>query len=199
MNHNYATEGAFKTYIDYLALKRHFTTKTYDYHKYNGKVKASLDAFQTRKDVFFFYKLSLRPERHDLMLSNIVKNPNIWAGDFLEEPAEETYINWKKRLDGLTYHFQQDLKELDDDYKSNFIVPEGQHPKLLSYFLQRKLSLETFTILTNLCNTLDYWNEKVVDKIVAGDKIQLSRKYYPFLDFDRKKFSTIIKSHIASV
>jgi len=44
------------------------------------------------------------------MLSNIVKNSNIWAGDFLEEPAEETYMNWKKRMDGLTYHFQQDLK-----------------------------------------------------------------------------------------
>ncbi len=52
MNHNYATEDAFKTYVDYLALKRHFTTKTYDYHKYNGKVKVSFEAFQTRKDVF---------------------------------------------------------------------------------------------------------------------------------------------------
>jgi hypothetical protein len=199
MNHNYATEDAFKTYIDYLALKRHFTTKTYDYHKYNGKVKASFEAFQTRKDAFFFYKLSLKPARRNLMLSNIVKNSNIWAGDFLEEPAEETYMNWKKRMDGLTYHFQQDLKQLDDNYKSNFIVKDGQHPKLLSCFLQRKLSLETFTILTNLSNVLDYWNETVVDKIVAGDKILLSRKYFPFLDFDQKKFSLIIKNHIAHV
>ena len=130
------------------------------------------------------------------MLSNVVKNTNIWAGDLLEGPAEETYMNWKKRLDGLTYHFQQDLNQLDDNYKSNFIVEDGQHPKLLTYFLQRKISLETFTILTNLSNVLDYWNEKVVDKIVAGDKILLSRKYYPFLDFDRKKFSSIIKNHV---
>ena len=199
MKHNYATEGAFNTYIDYLALKRHFTTKNYDYHKYNGKVKASFESFQTRKDVFFFYKLSQKQERHQLILSNLVYNQNTWAGDILEESGEEIYKNWKKKIDGLTYHFEQDLKKLDDNYKSNFIVPNGQHPKLISLFLQRKISLETFTILTNISNVLDYWNETVVDKIVACDKIQLSRKYYPFLEFDRKKFSSIIKTHIQSV
>jgi hypothetical protein len=199
MNPSYATEDAFRSYIEYLALKRHFTTKSYDYHKYNGKVKASFDAFQTRRDVFFFYKLSKNPDRHELVLSNMIKNPNIWVGEILEETAEEVYKSWKKRIDGLTYHFQQDLKQLDEDYKANFVVSNGQHPKLLSLFLQQKVSLETFTILTNLSNVFDYWNEKVVDKIVAGDKILLSRKYFPFLELDCKKFSAIIKNHINSV
>jgi len=199
MKHNYATEGAFKTYIDYLAIKRHFTNKNYDYHKYHGKVKASFESFQTRKDVFFFYKLSQKPERQKLILSNMIRNPNVWAGDILEETAEEVYTAWKKRIDGLTYHFQQDLKQLNEDYKSNFVIPNGQHPKLLSLFLQQKLSLETFTILTNLSNVLDYWDKSVVDKIVAGDKILLSRKYFPFLELDCKKFSAIIKNHINSI
>lgn len=195
MNPNYATEGAFKTYIDYLALKRHFTTKNYDYQKYNGKTKASFDTFQTRNDAFFFYKLSQRPERHNLMLSNIVKNPNTWIKDILEETGEEIYTDWKKRIDGLSYHFEQDLSKLDDDYKSNFVVINGQHPKLLSLFLQRKISLETFTILTNISKVLDYWEQNVVDKIVAGDKITLSRKYYPFLNIDKERFSKIIKDN----
>lgn len=199
MNPNYATEDAFKTYIDYLALKRHFTTKTYDYHKYNGKVKGSFESFQTRKDAFFFHKLSQNPNRHLLLLANIVNNPNMWVGDLFEQTAEDVYLAWKKRIDGLTYQFQQDLKLLDDDYKSNFIVREGQHPKLMSLFLQRKVSLETFTIITNLSNVLTYWDENVVDKVVAGDKILLSRKYFPFLEIDRKKFSSIIKTHLESV
>jgi len=196
MKHSYATEDAFKTYMDYLALKRHFTTKSYDYHKYNGKVKASLDAFQTRKDLFLFYKLSKRPERQHLILSNMIKNPNIWVGDILEESADEVYKAWKKRIDGLTYHFQQDLKVLDENYKENFVVQDGQHPKLLSLLLQQKLSLETFTILTNISKVLEYWEQSVVDKIVAGDRILLSRKYFPFLDIDCKKFSAIVKNHI---
>jgi hypothetical protein len=199
MNPNYATEDAFRTYIDYLALKRHFTTKTYDYHKYNGKVKASFDSFQTRKDAFFFHKLSQNQNRNKLLLSNIVHNPNTWVGDLFEQAAEDVYLAWKKRIDGLTYQFQQDLKLLDDDYKSNFLVKEGQHPKLMSLFLQRKVSLETFTIITNLSNVLTYWDENVVDKVVAGDKILLSRKYFPFLEIDRKKFSSIIKNHLENV
>ena len=199
MKPNYATEAAFKTYIDYLALKRHFTTKSYDYHKYNGKVKASFESFQTRNDAFFFYKLSQRPENQQLIISNMVQNPDVWIRDIVEETGEEIYKSWKKRVDGLTYHFQQDLKQLDEDYKSNFIVIGGQHPRLLSLFLQRKISLETFTILTNISNVLDYWENNVVDKIVACDKIELSRKYYPFLEVDRKKFSVIIKNHLTSV
>ncbi len=199
MNPSYATEGAFNTYIDYLALKRHFTTKTYDYHKYQGKVKASFNTFQTRNDVFFFYKLSQRPESRNLILSNLIHNPNVWVRELLEEKGEERYIGWKKRIDGLTYYFQQDLKQLDDDYKANFVVPNGQHPKLISLVLQQKISLETFTLLTNLSNVLDYWAETVVDKLIAGDKITLSRKYFPFLDIDRKKFLAIIKTHTHSV
>lgn len=199
MNPNYATEDAFKTYIDYLALKRHFTTKSYDYHKYHGKVKGSFEAFQTRKDAFFFYKLSQKQYRHKLLLANIVQNPNMWVGDLFEQGAEDTYLSWKKRIDGLTYQFQQELKVLDDNYESNFIVSEGQHPKLLSLFLQRKVSLETFTIITNLSNVLSYWGENVVDKVVAGDKILLSRKYFPFLEIDRKKFKSVIKNHIETV
>jgi hypothetical protein len=198
MNQSYATDDAFNTYIDYLAHKRHFTTKSYDYHKYNGKVKASRDAFTTRKDLFLFYKLSKRPERQQLILSNMVKNQNIWVGDILEDTADEVYKAWKKRIDGLTYHFQQDLKQLNEDYKSNFIVNGGQHPKLLSLLLQQKISLETFTILTNISKVLDYWEQSIVDKIVACDKIVLSRKYFPFLDVDCKKFSAIVKDHIQS-
>lgn len=29
----------FEVYQKYLAMKRHFTSDSYDYHKYNGKVK----------------------------------------------------------------------------------------------------------------------------------------------------------------
>lgn len=199
MNPNYATEGAYRVYIDYLALKRHFTSKTYDYQKYNGKTKASFDAFQTRNDAFFFYKLSQNPKSHDLMLSNIVLNPNVWVRELLEDRCEEIYLDWKKRIDGLTHHFNQDLKQLNDDYQSNFVIINGQHPPLLSKFLQRKISLETFTILTNLSNVLKYWEDNIVDKIIASDKINLSKKYMPFLDIDRKKFATHIKSHIQSV
>ena len=48
----------FDTYKTYLALKNHFTKDNYDYHKYCGKVRASVDSFYKRKDRFWFERVS---------------------------------------------------------------------------------------------------------------------------------------------
>lgn len=196
---NYANETSFKAYINYLALKKHFTTKTYDYHKYNGKVKASFDTFQTRNDVFFFYKLSQKQDYHHLLLANLIENPSLWIRDIIDDEGTERYLKWNGRISALTYTISQDLKTLDDSYKENFVVSNGQHPKLLSLLLQRKLSLETFAILTHLANIHEYWETNISDKIVAKDKILLAKKYLPFLDYDRKKISETVKKHFQTV
>lgn len=190
---NYANEASFRAYVDYLALKKHFTTKNYDYHKYRGKVKASFESFRARNDAFFFHKLSKKEEPHRVLLANIVTNPKSWIRDITEESGEETYLAWEKKVQSLTYLFKTELSALDEDYKSNFVVPNGQHPRLITLYLQKKISLETLAILTSISRVLDYWEKEVVDKIVAGDIITLIRKYYPFLRVDEKKFSQIVK------
>ena len=194
MSTNYATKESFETYIDYLALKKHFSTDNYDYKKYNGKVKASFDKFQTRNDVFFFYKLSKKKDYHYILLSNLLKNPNAWIRDLCEEPAFEVYLNWKKKIDSLSYQFSSDLKKLKEDYKENFIVISGQHPYIMSLLLQKQITTETFTILTNISNVFEYWEKEIVDKFIAKDIINLSKKYYAFLDIDDKKYKDIVKN-----
>lgn len=193
MTINYANEESFRVYIDYLALKRHFTTDSYDYKKYNGKVKASFDSFQTRNDAFFFYKLSRKKDWHNMILANILKNPNIWIREILEDKGEQIYAEWEGRIDALTYTFKDDLSRLKDNYADNFIPVQGQHPYVMTLYLQNKISLETFTILSNISNIYDRWSNELVDKVVARDIIRLSKKYYPFLEIDRKKFSEIVK------
>lgn len=190
---NYANEASFRVYVDYLALKKHFTTKGYDYHKYRGKVKASFETFQSRNDVFFFYKVSKKAEPHRLLLANMVSNPKAWIREIAEDSGEKRYLEWEKKIQSLTYTFKNDLNKLNEDYKSNFVVNNGQHPTLMSLYLQKKISLETLAILTHISKTLDYWEKEVVDKFVAGDIITLLRKYYPFLHVDQKKFSQIVK------
>lgn len=193
MSVNYATKEAFNTYIDYLALKKHFTSDKYDYLKYNGKVKASFDKFQTRNDAFFFYKLSNKKNSHHIILANMLKDQKVWVRDLCDENAEEVYFEWKKKMDSITYHVQSQLSQLDDDYKSNFVVKSGNHPHLMTLFLQRRISLETFTILSHLSNVFTYWSDSVVDKFIAYDIMRLSRKYYPFLEFDKEKIKKIVK------
>ena len=194
MREDYSTKEAFETYIDYLALKRHSTSDDYDYHKYNGRVRASFDNFRTRNDVFFFYKLSKEQHTRDLMLANMLVKPNIWVRELLEDTANERYLAWKKKIDSLTQTFKSDLRYLDENFKSNFIVPsDGQHPRLMSLYLSRQITLETFTILCHVSNVFPYWEQNIVDRVVARDIMKLARKYYPFLDVDKKKFSAIVR------
>lgn len=193
MTINYATDESFRVYVDYLALKRHFTTDSYDYHKYNGKVRASFDSFQTRNDAFFFYKLSKNKNWHNMILANILKNPNVWVREILEESGDSIFSEWEGRIESLTYTFKDDLSRLKDNYADNFIPVNGQHPHIMSLYLQNKISIETFTILSNISNVYERWSTEIVDKVISRDIIRLSKKYYPFLEIDRKKFSEIVK------
>jgi hypothetical protein len=190
---NFASESSFRVYVDYLALKKHFGTEDYDYHRYNGKVRASFDKFAVRRDLFFFYKLSKQEDAHGVLLANIVSNPNCWIRDIIEERGLELYRDWIRRKESLTYTFKNELKKLDPDLKENFIVRSGQHPKLMRLFMSKEISLETFTILVAITNSYPYWEKEIVDKIIARDIMVKSRKYFPFLNIDTKKFSQIVK------
>lgn len=195
MTTGYATEAAYKVYIDYLALGRHFTTN-YDYHKFHGKIKAKPETFRTRRDVFFFNKLSTDPNWHEILLANMLKNPKIWIRDLLDESARETHMEWKKKIQSLSYTFSSDLSKLYPRLQDNFIVEDGGHPYLMTLYLRKEITLETITILTHITNVLDYWEKEIVDRFVSRDIIKLCRKYYPFLDIDKKKFSAIVKDKL---
>ena len=192
---SYANEKSFNTYVKYLAIKKHFSTDGYDYHKYNGKVRASFDKFVTRPDVYFFFKLSNMEDSEGVLLSNMIVNSNSWIREIVEDTGERNYLVWKKRKESLTYTFKSELNKLLDDYKDNFEVKGGQHPHIMSLYLQKQISLETITILSHFANIFEYWEQNIVDKIVAKDIIRLLKKYKPFLEINQKKYKEIIKNH----
>ena len=193
---NYATKESFDVYLKYLALKRHFTTESYDFHKYHGEVKASYDSFQTRKDAYFFYKLSKTRHWSDLMIANMIKDPNIWVRDLCEDSAEQTYAEWKRKTDGLTHHFNGELKKLKPNLQDNFVVPNGGHPHIVSLLLRNQISLEFFTILTHITNVFPYWKQQMEYDVVVQDIIKMASKYYPFLNIDKKKFTGLLKTFV---
>lgn len=192
---SYANEETFQWYVKYLAMKRHFTDNNYDYHKYRGKIRASFEKYRTRSDVFFFHKLSQKDDPENLLLANMIVKPNVWIREVIEQEGEDRYIEWVKRRDTLTRIFKNDLNALRNVYQDNFISVKGQHPAIMSLYIQRQISLETFTILTHSANIFDYWGNNIVDKVVSSDIIRLSRKYYPFLNIDEKKFKDIVREH----
>lgn len=195
ISQTFVNDQSYEAYIKYLAMKKHFTTDSYDYFKYNGKVRASMDTFRTRNDSYFFTKLAKREDYLDMMLANMLVKPNIWIRELLDEEANFRYIEWKKRQDSLTHSFKSELKLLDSNYQTNFVSRDGQHPFIMTAYSQKMISLETFTILTHSANIFDYWDKVIVDRIISRDIIRLAKKYKPFLAYDEKKFKDIIRDH----
>jgi len=188
-----ASDDSFNAYVKFLALKKHFTTDNYDYFKYNGKVRANYETFMSRNDAYSFAKLAKKDDPQGLILSNLLINKNIWVRDLLDSEGEARYTNWRKRIESLGYIFKSELAHLNDEYKQNFISRDGQHPLVMTLLLQKKISLETFTILAFITNIFSYWSEKVVDKHVSFDIINKSRKYKPFLEYDEQRFKDMVR------
>ena len=118
-------------YRQYLALKNHFTKDSYDYHKYCGKSRATVQSFYKRKDRFWF-------ERIEFFVSNFITctDPSkLWIGEMIRE-GEERYEQWKKRNQSLSYIFKEETQSLFEDRKVEevFDCSKG-HPLILKKFL----------------------------------------------------------------
>jgi len=196
------TMDGFDTYKTYLALKQHFSNKSYDFFKYNGKVRASPTSYETRKDKYFFEKASKKYKREefiDYVVATITRNSDSWIGNILNEKNQINYKKWQKVTEALAYTFREDLGvlyEYEEDFNKVFKMVDGQHPVLFRLFLRGKVSLETMVLLDDLVNYSDSWYK--YRDIIIDDFLFTMNKYKPFLnnrvDVDKKKYIKIIKN-----
>jgi hypothetical protein len=189
------TESGFKSYQMFLAIQRHFTTKSYDYHKYNGKIKTSYDTFLSRRDAYYFQKLSKHKDPKGLILSNIVRNKKLWIGDLFEENANQIYLDWKRRTDAISHTVRQDISKMKDSYHENFIVVDGQYPFIIQQYMANIITIETTSILTVLSNSHAHWKENILDNVVFPDIMEKLTKYHDFLIYDQKKIKMLVREH----
>lgn len=180
---------AFEAYKKYLALKSHFTNPKYDYFKYQGRVKATPDTFETRKDKYFFYKLSKQKNLEQYLVASFVDlGPSQWIGDLMENmKVNNTYAKWLKRQESLTYQYKNELLALDNNYNKNFEVVDGQHSSLLKLYLQKDVCIETVIILDSITPFIKYWNKNIDDRVVWPEVRNKIDKYKPFVRFNNEK------------
>ena len=183
----------FETYVKYLAIKQHFTQPGYDYFKYNGKVRANPQSFDTRKDKYFFHKLSKMDDVDNYIMVNLLNDPNTWVGDLVSDEGEQHYTAWKKRMESLSYVFKNEINSLDEDLNKNFIIEDGQHPYILRQYLRKNLSLDTFVILEDILKFCKHIDKNVDDTIIWPSVNLKMIKYKPFLTYDKFKMRKILK------
>lgn len=182
----------------YLAVKLHFTNEKYNYHMGSGKAKIGVDAFQRRKDKFLFHKLARKLKDEDVvpfLVSNFVVSGETWTRTLLDEDAEQVYSEWKRKLESLSYTFENDFQKIMNAGKIDdmFAVKGGGHPEVLSMFLQGELTIETMVILNNLMNYLARWDKQITDDVIYPKVATRIRKYGSFLSLDLDKMKKIVK------
>ena len=85
-------------YRCYLSLKNHFTKDKYDYHKYCGKSRATVQSFYKRKDRFWFEKLARNKSDQEIaefFISNFISctDPGkLWIGEMIREEKVDMLI-----------------------------------------------------------------------------------------------------------
>ena len=179
-------------------MSRHFTTNTYDYHKYCGKSRCSLKSFYSNKSRFFFEKLS-RKYSDDEIINLFVANYSfleisgtIWVGDIVRN-GEENYKNWMRKMQSLSYIFKEEVSILNSkNFDEMFKIEGNKHPKILKEFLQKKISLETLIILNNILDYKKQFDKKLQDPVWEFVSMRIE-KYSPFIHIDSNKFKSILR------
>mgnify|MGYP001175791326 CR=1 FL=1 len=188
----------YECYKEYLAIKRHFQSPSYDYFDYKGRIRTSRVTFSKRKDQYLFTKLSKNYKDEEIktfFVANFVDNENFWITDTLTEQAEISYRDWQKRIQSLSYMFTNDIDKLLDEHEFDelFEIKHGQHPKLLRFCLAKYIMIETFIILNALVNFVPRWDKQIFENIVWPVFRKKAQKYTPFLEVDKTKFRDILR------
>jgi hypothetical protein len=188
----------FETYKSYLGLKNHFTKEKYDYHKYCGKSRATVQSFYKRKDRFFFEKLSRQKndeEVIDFFVSNFVgcDDPqSLWIGDIMRS-GEGRYTDWKKRNQSLSYVFRQETETLFEGQKVDDIFDCSKgHPPILKSFLGGQVCLETMVIYDRIFGYVKNFDKKLQDPVWESVSLKL-KKYSAFIHIDVFSYKKILK------
>ena len=182
-------------------MKNHFTKDNYDYHKYAGKVRATREAFYKRKDRFWFEKFSRQKndkEVVDFFVSNFVSTTDpstMWIGEMIKE-GEGRYIDWKKKVQSLSYVFKEEVDNLFRDKKVDdvFNCSKG-HPPILKSYLGGDTSLETMVICDRIFEYGKDFDKRLKDPVweTVSRKI---KKYDPFLNISVPRYKKILKEII---
>ena len=190
--------NGYDLYCTYQAIKLHFNSENYNFFQYDGKTRVSVDAFQKRRDKFLFHRLA-RKYRDDEMVpflvSNFVHSDDNWTKSLLEEEAESTYREWKRKTDSMSKIYVEDLEKIasKDNFNELFKVEDGQFPKVLTVFLQNDVTIETMVILNNIFDFIRIWDKKISDDIIYPKVSRRIRKYGSFLNVNVDKYKNLTK------
>ena len=189
-------------YKTYLAFKNHFTKKSYNYFKYSGKSRASVQAYNKRKDRYFFERMSRKKtddEIKEYFLANFVEcdDPDrLWIGEIISS-GEDNLKSWTKRSQTMSYMFKTEVEVFvnKENFQQLFSIKGQSHPEVLKKYLQGALSIETMVILDIILGYVRNFDKKLEDPVWTTVSLKI-KKYKPFLNINVDKYKSILKEQV---
>lgn len=196
----------FEAYKLYLSVWQHFSIcNDYNYVKYKGKLgNITGKAYENRKDKYFFEALGER-KRGDLLQYYVANFAHhgvevAWIGDLHSKESEDVYVHWQKRIQSLSYTFEEDLKEVKEfliarglGFDRLFEVEEDEHPIIFRFVQQKMIEVETYIIMDKILGFSKRIATKIKDSYIFPSEQYRYDRYAEFLNLDNDKYLKIMK------
>ena len=197
----------FDAYAYYMAIKLHYERASYDALKYNFKTNANEKAFMSRKDKYFFYKLSKKFDTTSELIGYYVSNfmhGSKWVGDLLES-GDDNYLKWKKYHEAMKYRFSEDIATLVDyihmkgiKFDDLFLLSgDGAHPPIIKLLIQEDISVETVVILDKMLGFVKRLDKQITETIVWPELSLKISKTKPFVNANLQELKKIVLEKFA--
>ena len=197
--------SGFEAYQLYVSLKQHFSLHNdYNYVKYNGKITISDKAYESRNDKYFFEALGKRKSK-DLLQYYVANfahygSDEVWIGDLHSKESEDVYHHWQKRVQSLSYIFEEDLKEVNEfliarglGFDRLFDVEDGEHPIIFRFVQQKMIEVETYIIMDKILDFSKRIARQIRDSYIFPSEQYRYDRYAEFLNLNSEKYTKIMK------
>ena len=181
-----------------LAIKQHFDSESYDVFEAKGAFKYPKSVFEKRRDKALFDKVAGEVLRGDLPLYYAA---NIMVGNtHISEMSDLAVREFKSKLHGLEYTFDQDLKlmaSVECDFRDVFISITGKLPIALQLLKGGHISVETMCVLHDCTNgeLMLRFNEQIRDKHVWPKLRNQIVKTTPFVKYNKQNIKQIFSNY----
>lgn len=172
----------------YQAIKLHFSSKNYHYHKYNGKVKKH--NFNDIVPYAIIAKGKYKTDFPDFFIPGLFHNPKMKIELFLTDDYYSLWKYWMSYQKAPKYFFERELEELKSylekkDYKFNdmFSVEENTLPMIFKFIVKSQVSPQTILYLNQVLDFFDKLEKHITEKI-----------YYPILNKRLFKMRAFLKN-----
>lgn len=189
-------------YQMYLSIKLHFQSDTYNHKKYSGKSRISNKSFESRKDFFYFVKLSKKfstlSELESFFIANYIYGKyNII--DLCSSDAFSIYKQWKGKMDMFHSYFIDDVMYVISHHKkfSNVFLADtpSDYPKIVSLAMQKSINLETLVILYFIFRSKFEVYGQTYNDMIWNDFFVRFQKYAELLEkLSDKKWLDLVKN-----